>query len=262
MFHPLECFERIVVISLERSAERRERLKKRLRKIGILDRVSFYISPFDGWAMKPGKDIPLWFFKPATIKSNGHTFKTTFTQGHWGSLLSHRAVVQAAIEDSINSILVLEDDVTFCDHFEHRAGEFLDRVPDDWQMVYFRCSLISNLCSFSKFADGVVRVHNAVSRPMVGYRDTCMEEVVHAWTLATEGVKGPETGDLAQSRIQDRVVSYCADPNLAGHESADTVIGNRTLRRRVATINDYTGWSLGRHGRRDVEAERGRIFGP
>jgi hypothetical protein len=56
--------------------------------------------------------------------------------GAWGCLQSHIQIIEQASMDGLRSVLILEDDVTFCDDFSTRLAPFLDRVPDDWHQIY------------------------------------------------------------------------------------------------------------------------------
>lgn len=57
--------------------------------------------------------------------------------GAWGCRQSHLRLLEDALMDGVNSLLVLEDDVCFCPNFQDRLIAFMRAVPDDWQGLMF-----------------------------------------------------------------------------------------------------------------------------
>ena len=57
--------------------------------------------------------------------------------GAWGCLLSHRSVLESAINDGIHSLLVLEDDAYPVTNIASLSARFLESVPDDWDGLMF-----------------------------------------------------------------------------------------------------------------------------
>jgi hypothetical protein len=55
--------------------------------------------------------------------------------GSYGCLRSHLNILERAIMDEVQSLLVLEDDAVFMKTFGQEVAEFLAKVPDDWQCL-------------------------------------------------------------------------------------------------------------------------------
>ena len=91
-----EFFDRVVVINLARRSERMERFRQNLRDWPFDPPRRF--EAIDGLTSPPPA---CWDKGP----------------GAWGCLLSHRAVLDAAIADEIKSLLVLEDDAFLAPDF-------------------------------------------------------------------------------------------------------------------------------------------------
>jgi hypothetical protein len=75
--------------------------------------------------------------------------------GSYGCLRSHMNILERAILDDVNSILVLEDDALLPDTFVEDFSAFWDNVPKDWQ-----CLMLGGQHANSKpipVAPGVVR---------------------------------------------------------------------------------------------------------
>lgn len=56
--------------------------------------------------------------------------------GAWGCFRSHLHLIEQALNDGVESLLLLEDDALFVPDFTRLAIEFLEHVPEDWGMVY------------------------------------------------------------------------------------------------------------------------------
>lgn len=56
--------------------------------------------------------------------------------GAWGCYRSHLRLIEQALNDGVDSILLMEDDAVFCEDFTTRVKAFFEAVPDDWGMIY------------------------------------------------------------------------------------------------------------------------------
>ncbi len=113
-----DYFDRIAVISLPQRIERRERLMANLRDRGLADESDLtWVEAVDGSLAT----LPTWW---------------QAGPGAWGCRASQLAVLEAALRDGLETVLILEDDA----HFHHRAQEWLGMVmplvPDDWDLFY------------------------------------------------------------------------------------------------------------------------------
>lgn len=55
--------------------------------------------------------------------------------GSFGCLRSHLSILERAIQDDVQSILVLEDDAVFAPTFRRDLESFFEKVPADWQCL-------------------------------------------------------------------------------------------------------------------------------
>lgn len=110
-------FQRIVIISLPGAEERAERALRELREKGLSE-TAVVAKAVNGRVMKPSA----WW---------------TSGDGAWGCMQSHYRVVQEAMMDGIESILVIEDDCVWANGAAELAAQFMEQVPDDWGQIYF-----------------------------------------------------------------------------------------------------------------------------
>jgi hypothetical protein len=111
-----DYFDRVVVINLDRRKDRWEAVQDKLSKINWPFKEPERFSAYDG-ARLP---MPIGW---------------TLGAGTWGCLLSHREVLARAMQDGLNSVLVLEDDIFFAPDFENKVLEFIKNVPADWDQL-------------------------------------------------------------------------------------------------------------------------------
>jgi hypothetical protein len=115
-------FDRVHVISLARRPDRLERFYRELPADWPFMRPEPFAA-IDGQAVP----APTWWRQG---------------KGAWGCYRSHLALIERALNDGIESVLLLEDDALPVADFRARASSFLAALPADWQMVYLGGQLI------------------------------------------------------------------------------------------------------------------------
>lgn len=85
--------------------------------------------------------------------------------GEWGAALSHTAILRDAQEHNYQRILVMEDDVEFCDNFLARFEEAYADVPRNWDMLYGGAN---HERPYTRITDKVVKCGYAFTLHFVG----------------------------------------------------------------------------------------------
>jgi len=117
----------IIVISLERAKERREKINSQLNKLGI-DAV--IMDAIDSEKLSEGeKDKKIHL-------DGGYRFGDKFKPGEIACTMSHIKAVNIAKENNWDSFIVLEDDVVLAEDFEKRIKFLFKILPDNWEHVY------------------------------------------------------------------------------------------------------------------------------
>ena len=109
-------FERVQVINLQKDTGRLDAFYRRLPSDWPFNRPEVFRA-IDGSLAPP----PDWW----PVHGSG-----------WGCLQSHLRVIEAALNDNVSSLLVLEDDATFIDDFIARLRPFAEELPADWNWLY------------------------------------------------------------------------------------------------------------------------------
>ena len=115
-------WDNIYVINLEKRPERKKEMIKQFEKNNI-NQYEF-IEAFDG--LKP--DI-ISQFNNLTLKENF----PIVTSGHYACLLSHIKAIKQAKANNYTNIMILEDDITFCDNFINKINKIM--IPK-YDMIY------------------------------------------------------------------------------------------------------------------------------
>jgi len=197
------AFDRVVVINLARRPERMERFWENLRDWPFKKPERF--EAVDGTVTLP----PQGWGKGA---------------GAWGCLLSHRAVLDGAIKDRLNSLLVLEDDAFPVPGFARSAAQFLRRVPGDWDCLMFGAD---HLLPPTPVDANVVRCTAANRSHAYAVRGPFMKVLGEFWSKTTN-----DHCDVVLSSLMRHFKAYAPDPLLIGQDAGHSDISGRGERLR------------------------------
>ncbi len=111
-------FDRICIINLPQHQDRKVRLSCQLEELGLARPNEVrWVAAISGAMLPP----PYWW---------------RCGQGAWGCLLSHARIVQDAMADGVETLLILEDDATFHPRAAEMLHAFMAQVPEDWDQIY------------------------------------------------------------------------------------------------------------------------------
>lgn len=140
--HPLlKTFQKAIYINLDHRTDRKIHIGSELKKIG-LDTERFT-------ALEP-------------------TEKLTFSSiGHRGCVLSHRAIIQKALDEEIKNILIIEDDCCFTDDFNITSELIMTDLANiqRWDLLFFyyqSCcgrNKTKDVTSNLKYVEGTLKTH-------------------------------------------------------------------------------------------------------
>ena len=148
----MQNFDRVVCVSLKRRPDRREAFLSRVPEDFPWGEIEIF-DAIDGKICKH----PKWW------KQGG---------GAWGCYRSHLAIIEQTLMAGGDSVLIFEDDATFCEDFTKKALEYFSKLPEDWGQAYLGGQ---HLKRPQEFHDGYVRCLN-VNR-------------THAYALKGQGLR-------------------------------------------------------------------------
>jgi hypothetical protein len=109
-------FDRVVVVNLKRRPDRLACFMAAVRESNWPFKQPVVFAAVDGNMAPP----------PDEWKSGA---------GAWGCMRSHLRILEQAMMDGVDKLLILEDDACFTDQFPQKVAEFLAVVPDDWDQL-------------------------------------------------------------------------------------------------------------------------------
>ncbi len=150
-------FERIVVINLDRRADRMSSVRTQLAKLGMAytrhpatdGRAPEVAREWRGYTMTPqvgpDPDRPVNGWRDFYLGDKPRASRIAFfeqdracraiaTAGAWGLFKSMRRVIEKAVADKVGSLLILEDDVRFHRDTLDLWPRVASELPRDWQV--------------------------------------------------------------------------------------------------------------------------------
>jgi hypothetical protein len=198
-----QAFGRVIVINLAKRPERLERFWTNLKDWPFGQPQRF--EAIDGTATPPPQG---WDKGP----------------GAWGCLLSHRTAIDSAIKDGLGSVFVLEDDAFPVPGFAGLAGEFLKRVPGDWDCLMFGAD---HLRPPLPIEPGVVRCTASNRSHAYAVRGRFMNVLSEFWSKTTN-----DHCDVVMSSLMRHFKAYAPDPLLIGQDAGHSDVSGRGERLR------------------------------
>lgn len=205
----MAAFERCYCISLGRRGDRWSRFVDRLPRNWPLPQPQRF-DAIDGSLCKP----PSWW-------SSG--------RGAWGCYRSHLAILETCLSENVSSVVLLEDDVTFCSDFAKRVAE-LD-VPGDCEQLYLGGQ---HLIAPEIHPSGLVRCRN-VNRTHA-YALIGKESILKAYQMLNETQQWVQKFhiDHTYGRLheQGRLIAYAPSEWLCGQSDGVSDVCERPVRTR------------------------------
>lgn len=162
-----DYFDKVVCISLKEREDKRKEQQEKFDKLGI--EVEWFTPP-------------KYEFIPNLIKylaKTNHTYFNPHQPYEIGAALSHYTVMKEALLEGVEKLFVFEDDVLFQKDFNTKLEKYMNKVPEDWQLLLF----------YSFIYDILPQHRRISSRWITSYK---------AWSLMSYSI----TSDLMQEYIK------------------------------------------------------------
>jgi len=141
--------------------------------------------------------------------------------GAYGCRQSHLRVLEDAMMDGINSILVLEDDVRFVPNFEEKLKAFMKVVPDDWEGLMLGGQSMNPGPSPTGI-EGVMKCHDTQRTHAYALRGLGpMQDLYRLWARCDRHI------DHWFGQWQIKHAVYQPDPWLCGQDESSSDISGR-----------------------------------
>lgn len=154
-----DTFDRVVVVNLARRADRWGSIQSLLRQHDWPFRWPVRFEAIDG------NRLPM----PRGWEYNG---------GTWGCLQSHRQILERAILDGVDRLLILEDDATVRSTFRQDLDRFIAAIPPDWEGLMFGGQ---HFATPIKLPGGIVKCINTQRTHAYAVRGRWLRDLYSLW---------------------------------------------------------------------------------
>jgi GR25 family glycosyltransferase involved in LPS biosynthesis len=197
-------FDSIFVLNLDRRKDRLELIDKQLKRFSLkYERI----SAIDGNL----------FENVNPNIGNGWNHK-----GVAGCLLSHRKIVDIAINRKLENYLVIEDDTILSDNFLDYF-DYIKQLPKDWNVLYFGGL---HLGSLKPINTNIAKCSHTLVTNMFAMNSNFYDTIIKHWPDNLEDLQKP--ADVVLTYLQQNHNFYTFKPHLAWQDSIFSDIENKS----------------------------------
>ena len=194
-------FDKIYCINLDRRKDRWGKVSKTFDELGF-DDVERY-SAIDG----------------KTLDLSQLEYKKSLLVGELGILETHRKLIKESKENNLNTILIMEDDVTFNNNIT-KLDEFMSAVPNDWDMLFFGGNHVYGKQP-TKINDKILKLNYTVALHCVAVKNTLFDHLLEITKRRNKQI------DQSYADLQKVFNAYSFTPNMASQYTDYSDIQNR-----------------------------------
>jgi len=120
-------FDRVICINLLNRPDKKEHMQEKFDKLGI--GVEWFHPVQYGFAKEIVESL-----KPTVNDFPRFNVKTPH---EFGAAMSHYTVIKTALLQGVEKLFIFEDDVMFRKDFNEQVEKYMEKVPENWDMVMF-----------------------------------------------------------------------------------------------------------------------------
>jgi GR25 family glycosyltransferase involved in LPS biosynthesis len=130
----------ILYINLERSIERNKKMTEQFKNFNITNYKRFNAVDGKKINLKVGEINGIKYEQPNIPNDVDYydiSNKKYLSPGELGCLLSHISAIKYSYENGLNTILILEDDISFklLKFWDYKISELIQKIPNDWDII-------------------------------------------------------------------------------------------------------------------------------
>jgi GR25 family glycosyltransferase involved in LPS biosynthesis len=181
-----ERFDKVYCINLDKRPDRLENFDKQVKKYNLGEYVR--VSAFDGSNLNYD-----------TKTTNG------VSNGAFGLLTTNIKIINEAISENLNSILIIEDDCYFTDEIID-IDTYFDCLPNDWDMLYMGGN---HLVQPTIINEKIGKVYSTYTTHFVGIKSTIFQDILKNIEPKHQPI------DVIYSNIHNKYNTYTFIPAIA-----------------------------------------------
>lgn len=189
-------FNKIYCINLNRRIDRWESVQKEFQKYNLED-----IQRYEA------------------IDGSKLTDQTKLLKGELGVLNTHIEIIKKSINESCESILIIEDDVIFTDEIK-LLDDYLKEVPENWDFIYFGGNHVYGK-TVHKITNKILKLNYTVALQCVAIKNTQFEKILQITQKKEKQI------DAYYADLHNSSNAYGFFPNMAKQKPDFSDIQNR-----------------------------------
>lgn len=138
--------------------------------------------------------------------------------GELGGTISHARLIRKIQKENLDKVLILEDDIEFCEDFETKFKLAINDLPDDWDIFFFGGNHTGGYQIITKNIGRVFRtlaLHSyAVRGKALPYIYQNMIQFVGHTLCNNEQLQPSVAADFYMAKVQPHIQCYSIFPNL------------------------------------------------
>jgi len=202
----------IIVLNLERSAQRKETMVRQFDRLRMEENVHYYFLPaYDG--------INITNFSFNVNVGMGYGTGRKFQKAEVAIIMSQIAAIKFAQMMRFFCVVVLEDDVVLCEDWNERIEKLVKTVPTDWEHVYL--SGHSDYVKFDVYDEPTV----LPSPKMVGAFSYIVNRLAYAKITRFATSMMTTYDDMIMHMVdQGKLKSYVYFPFMTFHDANESLV--------------------------------------
>lgn len=151
-------FDKIYCLNLKRRPDRMEKIQLIFDNLGFDDVERYECVDYRDMILPKIED------------------RSPLAVGNYGITQTNINIITEAKEKGYKTLLTIEDDVFFSDEV-HKLKEYLDAVPNDWDMIYFGGNHMYGTPPI-KVNDKIIKLNKTISTHCVAFKDTIYDKLL------------------------------------------------------------------------------------
>lgn len=214
---PNNFFDQVFCINLKRRTDRKDYIDKEFANYGI---QAEFIEAVDGKELEHQGKI-----------NRDSIDKRPMSGGDIGCILSHLKACKTAKERNLSNYLVFEDDAEFHTGFKSSFHNYIQQVPEDWDMIYLGGSHNPKEGVYpEKVTENVARMKYSYTSHAIALKHTVYDRIIGLWEKQDERI------DICLAMIHSEFNCYAFRPAIVyqkeGHSDIlDSYVNYKHLRK-------------------------------
>jgi GR25 family glycosyltransferase involved in LPS biosynthesis len=193
--------DKIYVLNLKEREDRRKHILAELEKVDVDEYELIY-----------------------SVNGNELNINSRVKKGNLGLVKTYLNIFDSINNEEENNFLFIEDDCVFVEDFNKKLSEYINSLPDDWDMLYFGANHNYHVGGKTELVnEKVIKLNNSYSSHCVLLKKHVLKELIN--TIKNMDIEL----DVALSKLQKKYNAYSSKEKLTTQLPGFSDIENRVV---------------------------------